>query len=63
MKELNNNQLERLHSLFTTEEISALAMGFPISDDFGLNFDDDEFESNFVDDNEFNDFLTKKNER
>mgnify|MGYP003646059961 CR=1 FL=1 len=60
MKELNNNQLERLHSLFTTEEISALAMGFPISDDFGLNFVDDEFESNFVDDNEFNDFLTKK---
>ena len=64
MKELNDNDLKKITNLFSEEEIIALEMGFPISEDLGIVLDEDGLEVNFIDDtesdDEFNDFLTRK---
>ena len=69
---MKKEQLDNLQELFSKDELNAIALGFPIVEDFGYSFIDDEdelvFEENeynFVDsdvesETEFDNFLTKK---
>lgn len=68
---MTKQEYNKLQELFSEEELNALALGFPIAEDFDLNFsgeieDEDEYEDfNFMDDysdseNEFDNFFTKK---
>ena len=48
---MTKQELKEITDVFTEEEIIALKMGFPIAEDFGLNF---------VDDMEYDDFLSEE---